>query len=437
MNVHPVYFVINYAILFLNILNGVFCFGVKRQRRTFVLLFGVVLLIFNLAVYFHTVTAAIFEYVPVSVLWFIFLYFFNTGNFFAKSFIYFGVFYVTVYLYVMASFLAESFYPYGSSGYFWILAAVTFVLFFVCSILSRRYGKQICDKLFLYARTVEWTVYMFITILLLIVLGYAYYSQGIIWHPTPLRTNPYYLLLPTVMFACFTLIVTAILTTHEKARYKYEADFARGIIATGREHYQKMDEMYGRLRILRHDYKYHLNATRKMIHSGDLEGADNHLTGMEQKLSGYELTSFCTNRVINALVADYAERCKDLMIAFDVHLDIPEALTVPNYDLCIILGNLLENAVAACEKLSHGRTIRLETQSTRNQLLFRVKNSFDGNISHKDGVPFSKKVNGGFGLRSVKEVIAGHGGDILFEWDSQSFTAYVAVKLLGDTEKGS
>lgn len=436
MNVQPVYFVINYAILLLNILNGIFCFGVKKQRRIPVLLFGVFLLGFNLIIYLHPVTAAMFEYVPVSVLWFIFLYFFNDGNFFAKSFIYFGVFYVTLYLYVTASFLAESLYPYGSSGYFWILFSVTLVLFLAYGILSWRYGKQICDKLFLYARTVEWAVYMAITILLLIVLGYAYFWQGIIWHPVPLRPIPYFLLLPTVMFGCFALIVTAILTTHEKARYKYEAEFASGIIATGREHYQKINEMYGKLRILRHDYKYHLNVTRKMIQAGDMEGADNYLTGMEQTLSGYELKSFCTNHVINALVADYAERCEKLKIQFDVSLCMPEALSIPDYDLCIILGNLLENAVEACEKLSQGGSIRLETQSTRNQLLFRVKNSFDGTIFHKDGMPFSKKPNGGFGLRSVREVIDGHGGDLLLEWDSNSFTAYVAVKLLEDKEKG-
>lgn len=218
---------------------------------------------------------------------------------------------------------------------------------------------------------------------------------------------------------------------------RYEAEFARGIVATGREHYQKMNEMYDKLRILRHDYKYHLNATRRMLHAGDAQGADEYLTGIEEKLSGYAFQSFCANHVINALVADYAERCEKLQIRFDVSLSMSEPLGVPDYDLCIILGNLLENAVNACEKLSQGRTIRLETQSTRNQLLFMVKNSFDGNVSHKDGVPFSKKDNGGFGLRSVKEVIDGHGGDILFEWDNNCFTVYVAVKLLGSQEKDS
>ncbi len=215
------------------------------------------------------------------------------------------------------------------------------------------------------------------------------------------------------------------------SKERYEADFARGIVATGRDHYHKMDEMYSRLRILRHDYKYHLNATRKMLQAGDSQGADEYLTDIEQKISGYELQNFCNNHVINALVADYAERCEKQNIQFDVSLNIPESLSVPNYDLCIILGNLLENAVHACEKLEQNRSIKLETKSIQNQLLFMVKNSFDGKIFYKDGMPLSKKENGGFGLCSVKEVIDGHGGDLTFSWDKDSFTAFVAVKLLG------
>ncbi|QIB68792.1 GHKL domain-containing protein [Aminipila butyrica] len=210
---------------------------------------------------------------------------------------------------------------------------------------------------------------------------------------------------------------------------RYEAEFARRIVSTGRGYYQKMDEMYDKLHILRHDYKYHLNAARKMLGTGDAAGADQYLTVVEEKLSWYEPQSFCQNHVINALIADYAERCQKMDIQFDIRLNIPKTLGIPDYDLCIILGNLLENAVNACGKLAHTRVIQLETRSTRNQLLFMVKNNFNGEIHHHDGIPLSKKVNGGFGLRSVKEVIAGHNGDITFEWNEDSFTTFVAVRF--------
>lgn len=211
---------------------------------------------------------------------------------------------------------------------------------------------------------------------------------------------------------------------------RYDAEFARRIVSTGREHYQRMDEIYNKLRLLRHDYKYHLNATRKMLHAGNTAEADSYLNSIEMNLSDYELENFCQNHVINALISYYAERCKNLSIQFDASLRIPQSLGIPDYDLCIILGNLLENAVEASEKLAKHRMIKLETQCIQNQLLFMIKNNFNGEISHSNEMPLSEKTNGGFGLRSVKEVIEGHCGDITFEWDDSSFTAFVAVSLL-------
>jgi sensor histidine kinase regulating citrate/malate metabolism len=53
--------------------------------------------------------------------------------------------------------------------------------------------------------------------------------------------------------------------------------------------------------------------------------------------------------VINSLAADYALRCVEMEIKLDVSINIPKDFSVPNYEMCIVLGNLLENAVEACQ----------------------------------------------------------------------------------------
>lgn len=244
-------------------------------------------------------------------------------------------------------------------------------------------------------------------------------------------------LVPIVIGLVIVIIVSAIAiwwlsgnVTFLLNKERYEAQVARNMVSTGRGYYQKMDELYNKLRVLRHDYKYHLNATRTMLQVGDAQGANRYLTSVEQRLSDYELPNFCANHVINAFVTDYVERCEKLKIQLDVSLAVPEDTSISDYDLCIILGNLLENAVNATMKLPQKRFIKLETQHTHNQILFMIKNSYDGEIVHKDGIPVSKKASRGLGLRSVKEVIATYGGDILFEWRDNCFTVYVALKLV-------
>ncbi len=69
--------------------------------------------------------------------------------------------------------------------------------------------------------------------------------------------------------------------------------------------------------------------------------------------------------------------------------------------------------------------------SRYNRWFTMVKNSLsDMNCCNDSGVPLSPRVNGGFGLKSVRELAARHGGELLTEWDTQTFTAYVAVSLM-------
>ena len=217
----------------------------------------------------------------------------------------------------------------------------------------------------------------------------------------------------------------AIINAHEKAKKSAEAEFAQSIVSTGREHYHKMNEMYETLGVLRHDYKYHLSAVREMLHSGDTVEAEKYLAEAERQTP--ELRRYCTNPVINALLSNYAERFDKLDICFDNSLDMPETLNVSNYDMCIIFGNLLENAAEACLTLESGRKIELAVEQNMMQLLIMVRNGFDGAITVVDGQPASAKTDGGFGLRSVRAVAARYGGHLLTKWDGDTFTAYVAV----------
>ena len=57
-----------------------------------------------------------------------------------------------------------------------------------------------------------------------------------------------------------------------------------------------------------------------------------------------------------------------------------------------------------------------------------IKNSYSGVIQHDEGMPLSRKQHGGYGMQSVKEVIAHHNGDFTIEWDNITFTAFFAVR---------
>ena len=92
---------------------------------------------------------------------------------------------------------------------------------------------------------------------------------------------------------------------------------------------------------------------------------------------------------------------------FPCRLDLPECLPVDEIDLCLVLSNLLENALeASLHTAPARRRIELTAYLHGNSLaLIQVENTYDGVIREKDGVFLSSKRKGdGVGLQSVRHI---------------------------------
>lgn len=103
-------------------------------------------------------------------------------------------------------------------------------------------------------------------------------------------------------------------------------------------------------------------------------------------------------------------------IAFDFQLKIPAELPVAAADLCVVLGNLLDNAQEACQKCAGEKKIRLEMEFAQQHLKIRLENTFAGQLV-KDGDGNYKTTkedakNHGIGLTSVRRCVETYGGEM-------------------------
>ena len=113
------------------------------------------------------------------------------------------------------------------------------------------------------------------------------------------------------------------------------------------------------------------------------------------------------------MVGYYCALAKREQIPFSVQLDLPECLPVDEIDLCLVLSNLLENALEASLRTAPARRrIELTAYLHGNSLaLIQVENTYDGVIREKDGVFLSSKRKGdGVGIQSVRHIAEKSGG---------------------------
>ena len=102
---------------------------------------------------------------------------------------------------------------------------------------------------------------------------------------------------------------------------------------------------------------------------------------------------FCENQVIDSVISYYCTLAERNTIPFHVQIDLPAQISVDETDFCLVLSNLLENALEASLKTAKFRQ-RIDIKIYRhasNLILIQIENAFDGKIQQKHGIFLSSK----------------------------------------------
>jgi signal transduction histidine kinase len=314
--------------------------------------------------------------------------------------------------------------PYGTNAYWITFLIAVLALSAVYLYLVFRFGKRFYEKLFMLGRTSEWAIYAVSSLLSFFAMT-AFYTYLINDY-----TLVFLLTLCTITWS-YILLCFAIINTHEKTRQKYDADLAREIISSGRGYYDKLTDLTEKLHIMRHDYKYHLASMQKMIKSGNSKEVQDYLETLNENIDEKTINDFCESRVVNSVLDSFSERCKKDRIEFQAKIILPPAGTIDDYELCIIISNLLENALTACLRTPENerRYIDLSMRPKEQQYGVKVENSFDGVLKHEGKTLHTTKKDGGLGIKSIVSVARRYNGEYVPVWDERKFSAFVVIKI--------
>ena len=140
---------------------------------------------------------------------------------------------------------------------------------------------------------------------------------------------------------------------------------------------------------------------------------------------------FCENQVIDSVISYYCALAERNTIPFLVQIDLPSQISVDETDFCLVLSNLLENALEASRKTTAAQQqISLEIyQHSASILLIRVENNFDGTIKEKNHLFHSTKRKGlGIGTQSVRRMAEKNDGSCNFTYENGVFIAKIMLR---------
>ena len=206
---------------------------------------------------------------------------------------------------------------------------------------------------------------------------------------------------------------------------------ANNQIAMQKEYYDMLSAQMNEIREMKHDIRHFTRVMNQLMNENKFDELRMFLGDYIVKTDMEQLPIFCENVVSNSIIGYHYLSAKESGISFESMCNIGKCFFMSDSDICIVIGNALENAVYACKKMEdcESRFVSIEVATMKRQWLIKVKNSYNGCLEIKDGRYISSKgdKSHGLGIQNIKKVVESYGGFVQIEHNEKEFTLMIAI----------
>lgn len=180
------------------------------------------------------------------------------------------------------------------------------------------------------------------------------------------------------------------------------------------KHFNEVENIYKQMRGWRHDYHNHIQVMKAYLKLGKYEDMEKYLTELDKDLTNIDTVLKTGNLMVDAILNSKLSMAISQGIKINAKARVPKNIKVSDLDLCIIIGNLLDNAMEATMKLEkpEDRFIRVYIREMKEQLYISVTNSYGGKIKkiNKEYITTKLGINHGFGLKRIDSIVNKYNG---------------------------
>lgn len=209
--------------------------------------------------------------------------------------------------------------------------------------------------------------------------------------------------------------------------------FHRYALAVLQQNYDaEISRQYTEMRQIWHDFQNHLLTIQALNESGDREGADHYIKDLNESILKNQLAAKTGCTPVDLLLYKKQQLARELETSLRLTIQCRLGdMKFAAYDLCSVLGNLLDNALEACAELPlDGRSVELELKQQQGMLLISCKNPYVGEREGSNGKFAStkeEKSGHGIGLSSVRQVCKKYQGTMEISAENQVFRVHLLL----------
>lgn len=215
--------------------------------------------------------------------------------------------------------------------------------------------------------------------------------------------------------------------------YLNQVDFevAKQMLSQEQKNYIRLQEHEKELRSIKHNL-IHIISGVNSTNSMKSNNSDSMVSDLNNMISQISSVVYSGNVCIDAVLNDKFRVCSNKDIKYHTKISIDE-IYIKQIDLFILLGNALDNAIEACDKMDKQRKkfINIDMRSDNDYLIIQIQNSTESK-DNSNIVNFTSskkdKINHGYGLKSIEAIVDSYDGIMKTNIEKEMFLLDIVMK---------
>ena len=292
------------------------------------------------------------------------------------------------------------------------------LLFITVLVIKKRIGGKSSEVL----KNTDWIRFIFFPVFTIFTIIAMIITSGNIANQK--QENVF--LVIALGLASMNIVVFYLINSIMKREIKiHESEIFQMEVQNQTDMYRSISENFAKQRKKTHEYKNQIMCMEALIAAKNYSGLEEYVRKVSGNLSE-ELDYIKTNHtIVDAILNSKFQEMLDKNIVFIFKINDLSEINICDEDIVVILSNLLNNAIEACEKCPGKKVIKMKFVKEKDAVIISVKNTYDGELVIRDGeIQTSKKHEAdehGIGIKNVIDVITKQQGAYVIQNDENEF----------------
>lgn len=187
----------------------------------------------------------------------------------------------------------------------------------------------------------------------------------------------------------------------------------------------QMTKMY------RHDLRHHFSILLHMAEQGDIEKLTEYINENIENINSITPKKFCDNEILNLLLSHFEKEAQDIDANYHFSVEFPSEQPLSNTEICVLLSNIMENAICALKKIpKEQRIFELKVKVFHGNIILTADNTCKDEVIIIENLPFTNKSDHGYGTKCIMSIAKKHGGFSDFKYENNMFRLMVVIPLV-------